>query len=128
MVDRAPRNIAIEEQIILQGPGMRERLIGANCILSPSELTPIVAAYQEFKPSPDRFLWSRSESSNNEHGTIKYPKLFFLLSGVSKAGKHALIRKMIDMLGNQMTGLVTATTRGQKEDEIDGRNHHFWSP
>jgi guanylate kinase len=48
----------------------------------------------------------------------------FILVGPSAAGKNTLMKLVQDQLGD-LPQLATATTREKRDDEVEGREHHF---
>jgi guanylate kinase len=50
----------------------------------------------------------------------------FVITGPSGAGKGTLIRELVDRV-DELEVAVSATTRPQRGDEVDGREYHFLS-
>ncbi len=50
--------------------------------------------------------------------------ILFILVGPSAAGKNTLIRRVQQQL-RDLSQLATATTREPRDDEVEGREHHF---
>lgn len=113
----------IEEEILSEGPRLRDFLLKKNPVLSPSHLDEYFEAYSDFYPDRSGFIWSRNEDLN----VSRAPKLLLLVSGVAAGGKHELIKSLKRFFPNQMRNLCTVTTRPRRANEIDGVDHYFYS-
>ena len=51
----------------------------------------------------------------------------FVLTGPSGVGKSTLLDKLRDALPDRLAYSVSATTRSQRADEVDGIDYHFVS-
>jgi len=105
---------------------MRSRLIQANPVLTPAELSSLIPAYTDFELSQKGFLWIKREPAGQNPTTSRYQKVFLLLSGVSAGGKHAFLDRLQALLPHQVFALVTATTRPPKDEEREGIDHYFY--
>jgi len=56
------------------------------------------------------------------------PKQLFVLSGPSGVGKNTIIKKLLATYSPRMARVRTYTTRGPREDEIEGEQYYFVSP
>ncbi|NDJ52416.1 MAG: hypothetical protein GYB68_04920 [Chloroflexi bacterium] len=59
--------------------------------------------------------------------TGDHPRLLFVLSGPSGAGKNSIIKNLLDNHVNEMDRVTTYTTREKRDGEVDGDQYYFVS-
>ena len=60
--------------------------------------------------------------------TGQIPRLLFVIAGPSGVGKNTIIKEVLTNHQQEMSCLITYTTRPPREDEVEGEQYHFVSP
>ena len=55
------------------------------------------------------------------------PAPLIVVSGPSGVGKTTVVERLVAESGMRLRRAITATTRGRREKEVDGRDYYFWS-
>lgn len=110
------------------GVQVKDRLLAANPIFRPDQLTLINGLYSNFFPHRHAYrLWSSSETLNEvmKH-YFQHPKVFALISGVAAGGKDALREKIEELAPHYLYKIVTGTSRSPRPGERQARDYYFY--